>query len=194
MFGLLIHAYCGNAHLVNIIFESVIHDSTASWVAALGVLLLVLGYTNHLWYTDRIETAECLSHVSMRAESGRMCYTDLGESTLWELSIPLVCHLFDLALRVVLDGDDRVDGLLRTSALDLVPRGEVHLDGVAAASDLVAEALNLAECALEAVLKQCQSCMQSHGTIKLLTHCASYCLRPLAMVRGSVKTPSSFHS
>ena len=36
------------------------HDVAALLVAALGVLLFILGYADHLGYTDGIESSECL--------------------------------------------------------------------------------------------------------------------------------------
>ena len=52
----------------------------------------------------------------------------------------------------MVDENDRVNLLLLANSLDNVSGGKVHRNWVAAASDLVAETLNLAERALESIL------------------------------------------
>lgn len=79
--------------------------------------------------------------------------TYIREGTIWQLPIPLVLDLGDLASGfVVEDVDLAADGLLFVDALHDVAGLQVHTDWVAAVGDFVVETFNLGEGGLKSVL------------------------------------------
>ena len=78
--------------------------------------------------------------------------THICEAAIWELSIPLVLDLCNLArVFVVEDVDLAVHDLLFTNALHNVACTQVHRNRVAGGCDFVMEALDLGEGSLEAI-------------------------------------------
>lgn len=81
--------------------------------------------------------------------------TYIREAAIWEIAIPLVLNLRDLAGRLVVeDLDLAVDDLLLADHLDDVASLQIHADGVTAVGDFVTEALDLLEGGLESILRR----------------------------------------
>ena len=68
------------------------------------------------------------------------------KSAIWQIAIPFVLNLSDLASRFVVENVDfAVDNLFLANHLDNITGFQVHADGVAAIGDFVAKPLNLLE-------------------------------------------------
>jgi hypothetical protein len=96
--------------------------------------------------------------------------TCLRKSALWELTIPLVFNHSDLPRSIGVDAYDAVNDLFLADAFDLVPVAQGLPD--------------------EITLKERRSISEKAAWRPY--HCAWYCLRPSALVRGSAKVASSW--
>ena len=127
-------------------------------------------------------------------ETEQLAETYIRERAVGQIAVPLVLHLGDFARRLVVEDVDLAgDGLLFADALDDVAGLEIQADGVASIGDFVTQPLDFFEGRLQAVLLLLLA-GKAFRYGGLLTHWGSYCLRPVATVIGSSKTPSSSHS
>lgn len=118
--------------------------------------------------------------------------TYIFESSIRQLVIPPVLHLGD-SVPIGMNLHNGINGLLFPKALDDVSGPQVHGHGVARTRHLVGQSFDLGESGRESI-----PAIESQEGVFLVNlptnhHCAEYCLRPSAMVRGSSNFAPSVH-